>query len=128
MISIDPAGMKTFGSLKFADWPEADRLLMDAARVPKTFLRPGGAASHWRDKTLEAVIYRNGVFLWWLRETGRLGPTSTPYERVTPENIEAFIHAYGASHASSSLAGTLHGVYEAIRVMHPEADHSYLLG
>ncbi len=83
---------------------------MDAARVPKTFLRPGGAASHWRDKTLEAVICRNGVFLWWLRETGRLGPTSTPYERVTPENIEAFIDAYGASHASTSLAGTLHAM------------------
>jgi integrase/recombinase XerD len=118
---------KMFGSLKMADWPEADRSLMQQARKPKTFLRPGGAASDWREKTLETVIYRNGVFLWWLGDTGRLIPGSTPLERVTLQNIEAFINDYGAGHASTSLAGTLHGVYEATRVMHPEADLSDLL-
>jgi integrase/recombinase XerD len=118
--------LKTFSSLKLADWPEADRLLIQKTRTPKTFLRPGGATSEWREKTLETVIYRNGVYLWWLGETGRLVPGSTPIERVTPENVEAFIDEYRAGHASTSLAGTLHGVYEATRVMHPEADLSYL--
>ena len=42
------------------------------------------------------------------------------------DNVEAFIEAYGACHAGTSLAGTLHGVYEATRVMHPEADLSDL--
>jgi hypothetical protein len=101
---------------------------MQLARAPKTFLKPGGAASGWRQKTFETVVYRNGVFLWWLKETGRLIPGTEPVERVTPQNVEAFIDDYGASHASTSLAGTLHGVYEAVRVMHPEADLSYLLG
>ena len=118
---------EAFGSLKLADWPEADRLLMQKARTPKTFLRSGGPASDWRDKTFETVVYRNGVFLWWLRDTGRLiVPGSRPLDRVSPENIEAFIAAYGERHASTSLAGTLHGVYEATRVMHPEADVAYL--
>jgi integrase/recombinase XerD len=126
MTSPDTAS-KTFRSLKLAEWPDTDRRLMQDALKPKTFLRPGGAASEWREKTLETVIYRNGVFLWWLGETGRLMPGSTPLERVTSENIESFIDAYGAGHASTSLAGTLHGVYEATRIMHPEADLSYLL-
>lgn len=127
MTSMFNISRKVFGSLKLPDWPGEDRLLMQKARTPKAFLRPGGAASDWREKTLETVIYRNGVFLWWLSDTGRLIPGSTPIERVTPENVEAFIEAYGAGHASTSLAGTLHGVYEATRVMHPEADLSYLL-
>ena len=100
---------------------------MQKARKPKTFLRAGGAASEWRRKNLEAVVYRNGVFLWWLGDTGRLIPGSSPIERVTQDNVEAFIEAYGACHAGTSLAGTLHGVYEATRVMHPEADLSDLL-
>jgi len=126
MISPDAAS-KTFRSLKLAEWPDVDRRLMQMALRPKSFLRPGGAASGWRDKTLQAVIYRNGVFLWWLSDTARFIPGSTPLERITPENIESFIDAYGAGHASTSLAGTIHGVYEATRVMHPEADLSYLL-
>ena len=54
-------------------------------------------------------------------------PGSSPLERVTPDNIEAFIEAYGACHASVSLAGVVHGVYEAVRVMHPRADLRELL-
>ena len=127
MTASDTTNTKKFGSLKLTDWPESDRRLMHEARKPKSFLRPGGAASGWRDKTLETVTYRHGVFLWWLRETGRLMAASTPAERVAPENIEAFVDAYGASHASTSLAGTLHGVYEATRVIQPKADLSYLL-
>jgi hypothetical protein len=45
---------------------------------PKAFLRSGGAASSRRNKTLETVIYRDGAFLWWLRETGRLSPARRP--------------------------------------------------
>ena len=66
------------------------------------------------------------MFLWWLRESERLSPSSAPVARATPETIADFVQEYGAGHASTSLAGTLHGVYEAIRVMHPEADLSYL--
>ena len=126
MTPTDLAKKKAFGSLKLAEWPETDRCLMQEARKPKTFLKAGGAASSWGDKNFETVIYRNGVFLWWLGETGRLLPGSTPLARVTPENLEAFIDAYGACHASTSLAGTVHGVYEATRVMYPEADLSDL--
>jgi integrase len=118
---------KAFGSLKLADWPEADRLLMQRARTQGSFLKPGGPAANWRETTFETVVYRNGVFLWWLSSTGRLVPGSTPVERVTQENVEAFIDAYRPGHASTSLAGTLHGTYEATRVMHPEADLTDLL-
>jgi integrase/recombinase XerD len=116
-----------FGSMKLADWPETDRLLMQNTRKAGTFLRPGGAASGWRSRTFDKVVYRYGNFLWWLDATYRLLPESQPSDRVTPENIEAFVEAYGAGHASTSLAGTLHGVYEAIRIMHPEADLGYVL-
>jgi integrase len=126
-MTLTDSANKAFRSLKLAEWPETDRRLMQEARKPKTFLKAGGPASGWRDKTLESVIYRNGVFLWWLDDRGRLIPGSTPFERVTPENVEAFIDEYGACHASTSLAGTVHGVYEATRVMHPEANLSYLL-
>ncbi len=126
MTPTDSADKKTFRSLKLAGWPDTDRSLMQDALKPKTFLKPGGAASGWGDKNLETVTYRNGVFLWWLGETGRLLPGSTPLERVSPDNIEAFIDAYGACHSSTLLAGTVHGVYEATRVVHPEADLSCL--
>lgn len=126
MISTTPGRRRTFGSLKLAEWPEIDRELMQEALKPKTFLRPGGAASGWRAKTLDGVVYRAGVYLWWLHETGRLMLGSTPVSRITPENIEMFVEEYGSCHASTSLVGTVHGVYEAIRVMHPEADLSYL--
>jgi integrase/recombinase XerD len=126
MSSTVPTNKKVFRSLKLDAWPETDRRLLQEALKPKAFLKPGGAAAGWRDKTLEGVVYRYGVFLWWLHETGRLAPTSTPIARITPDNIEAFVNQYGACHASTSLAGTVHGVYEATRVMHPEADLAYL--
>ena len=127
MTASGPAETGRFRSLKLADWPEIDRRLLQEARKPKAFLRAGGAAAEWRATTLETVIYRNGAFLWWLRETGRLIPGSSPLERVTQDNIEAFIEAYGACHASVSLAGVMHGVYEAVRVMHPDAALNDLL-
>lgn len=117
-----PTETTRFGSLKPENWPEQDRRLMAEARRPKGFLKPGGAASDWRAKTLETVTYRYGVFVWWLNETGRLRPDAAPIERVTAENIEAFIEAYGACHASTSLAGVVHGIYEMVRVMHPNAE------
>jgi integrase/recombinase XerD len=117
---------KVFGSLKYEEWPQIDRDLMQAAAVPKAFLRPDGPASSWRQTTCETVFYRYGVFLRWLRERERLSPSSARVARATPEIIADFVQEYGAGHASTSLAATLHGVYEAIRVMHPEADLSYL--
>jgi integrase len=125
---VSPAAnqKKSFGSLKFADWPQIDRQLMQAAFSPKAFLRPGGPASGWRPATREAVFYRYGVFLWWLREREQLVPEMTPIMRATPEAVATFAEQYSAGHASTFAAGTLHGVYEAIRVMHPEADNSFL--
>jgi hypothetical protein len=53
---------KVFGSLKYEEWPQIDRDLMQAASAPKAFLRPGGPASSWRQTTCETVFYRYGVF------------------------------------------------------------------
>jgi len=111
-----------FGSLKVAEWPQGDRERMETALAPKSFLRPGGLASGWRPPTREAVLYRYGVFLWWLRSRNRLHADAMPLARVTPSAVAEFVDAYGAGRASTSLAATVHGVYEAIRVMHPEAD------
>ena len=126
MIAADLAATTRFRNLKPEGWPEADRRLLAEARKPGRFLRPGGSASGWRATTLETVMYRYGVYVWWLDDTGRLPPGSMPIERVSAENIEAFVEAYGACHASTSLAGVVHGIREMIRVMHPEADIDYL--
>lgn len=122
-----PIEKKPFGSLKLQEWPECDRRLLEEAARPAAFLKPGGAASAWRPKTLDTVVYRYGVFLWWLRQSGRLPPGSTPIERLMPDNVKAFVAEYEVDHASTSVAVTLHGVYEAARVMHPNAELSYLL-
>ena len=116
----------TFRSLKLHDWPAIDQRLLAAALKPGGLRSPDGLAAQWRPATLETVVHRNGTFLWWLGVTGRLKPGSTPLERVTPENIEAFVEAYSAGHASNSVAVVVHGVYEATRVMCPGADLSQL--
>ena len=38
MTTTGPADTKKFHSLKLADWPATDRLLLQEARKPKTFL------------------------------------------------------------------------------------------
>ena len=53
MTPTNPAKTKAFNSVKLAAWPEADRRLMQEARKPKTFLRPGGMASEWRKTTFD---------------------------------------------------------------------------
>ena len=126
MSPVASAARPPLGSLKFAEWPEIDRARMQAATSPGTFLRPGGLASGWRPATRNAVVYRYGVFLWWLSANGLLVPAGPPLARVTQETVAAFVAAYGAGHASTSLAGTVHGVYEAIRVMHPGAELCWL--
>ena len=66
------------------------------------------------------------MFLWWLRDRERVAPEAAPIARVTPETIAAFVDQYTAGRASTSVAATLHGVYEAMRVMQPEADLTQL--
>lgn len=122
----DPIVLPKFQSLKFADWPEIDRRLFEQARRPGVLFKPGGPAADWRQTTLETVTHRYGTYLWWLCETERLQPESSPVSRVTAENIEAFIEAYRPGHAPVSLLAVMHGTLEAVRVMHPGADFSAL--
>jgi site-specific recombinase XerD len=128
MIPANKSAVPSFRSLKFADWPDLDRHLFNEARIPGTLFKPGGLASGWRHETLETVIHRYGTFLWWLRETGRLKTNTAASARVNAECIERFVEAYAAGHSSVSLLGVIHGVHEAVRVMHPGAELSDLAG
>lgn len=115
-----------FGSLKPQDWPDIDRAMMAKAREKGGLFRPGGPAAKWSPATVETVQYRYGVFLWWLQETGRLDASAAPFSRATPEVVEGFVAAYGAGHASVSLANVLHGLHEALRAMQPQVDLSLM--
>lgn len=115
-----------FGSLKLQDWPDVDRAMMVKAREKGGLFRPGGPAAKWSPATFETVQYRYGVFLWWLREAGRLDDSAAPVSRAAHDVIEGFVVAYGAGHASVSLANMLHGVHEALRAMQPQADLTLL--
>ncbi len=75
------------------DWPIADRDAWERACVPSQRLRPGAAAARMKPSTQNTLRRAYGYLLDFRRRSGILDKDAEPAAYVTPEIIDAFVHA-----------------------------------
>jgi integrase/recombinase XerD len=113
-------------SLPEAAWPAADRAAWAAARAPGGFLGDAGLAAHWAGVTAARTMEAYGVWAGWLAAAGELDPAAPPAARITPERLARYVAALAGYLAPVSVERRITLLGEAVRVMCPDEDTSWL--
>jgi integrase len=109
------------------EWPEADRLAWQEACRPTIRLKKGGSASHLAAISQEDIARRYGLFLGFLRLSGRLDRHAAAATQVTPANIEAYMRNITGRKLSSVTAwNCIYKVRRAAQLLSPSADFNWL--
>jgi integrase len=112
--------------LSVEDWPAPDRAAWAAAAQPGDILEEGGPAGHWSPASRRKTASGYGRYLAWLEAKGSLDPCCPLADRVTKERVTAYIEDLGACNRGYSGLCRVQELYDAIRVMGPERDWSWL--
>ena len=95
--------------------------------VPGDALEPGGAGSHWREKTRRQVAKDYGRLLYWLQENGDLDTEEHPASRLSKARLEAYLlHLQQTGMATTSLLSRMCTLLQALRVLSPRTDYTTL--
>ena len=78
-------------TLRWEDWPEADRALWTALVRSGGLLDDAGAWSHLRPATLASIQARYARWLAWLKETAPEVLALAPEQRATPARLLAWL-------------------------------------
>jgi integrase/recombinase XerD len=112
--------------LPVSDWPVPDRQSWDRAHRSGGLLDDDGLAAGWASATSSIIAGGYGRFLSFLSEIGDLDASETPTARTNRLRVEAYVtHLRARNHASTVSARILQ-LLEAVRVMAPGADWTWL--
>jgi len=89
-------------------------------------LDPGGAGAAWAPSTQRTIAESYGRWLTWLARNGLLVADSDPGDRVTPENVARYVADLRLVNATSTIVGRVAGLYQAMKVIAPDRDFSWL--
>lgn len=125
---IDPKKDPARRCLKVEDWPPPDQLAWRAIlRTGDLLDDDAGRAAHWAPETVHKNRRGYGRWLNHWRMAGRLDETTAPADRVTPENVRAYLSELGAQSVSPfTLRNRIGELHAVIRAIAPERDWSWL--
>jgi len=113
--------------LKVRDWPEGDRRAWMKALEPGDILDGSvGPGFHWSGQTREKYRKGYGRWLTFLTVTGRFEPDASPADRITPENVRAYIEELRETVSSWTLWGRLAELLAAAKALSPDRDWGWL--
>lgn len=112
-------------SLKPADWPHLDRMLLERAMADGIDLLDDerGPAAHWSKVTQHKRIYGYGIWLAFCRRHRRL-VIPDPRARVTPAALRNFVEELRAHYATLSVWNFVDDLDAMLRAMLPSEDWS----
>jgi hypothetical protein len=114
-------------TLYIPEWPEADRLAWQKACRPTYRLKKGGSASHLAPVSQEEIARRYGLFLGFLKLSGRLEPNAAAAAQVTPGNVEAYMEDITGRKLSSVTAwNCIYKLRRAAQLLSPGTDFDWL--
>ena len=111
---------------KIEEWPEADRLLWQAALVPGDLFEESGCRAQCSKNTNCGIVYSYGRWLAWLDRRGVLEPTRSPGERILPIRVRAYVADLQQHNASQTILNRLRDLQTAARVMDPDRDWTWI--
>ena len=115
-------------SLKPAQWPYFDRVLLDQALAGGNDLLDDeqGLAAHWSAVTQRKRVYGYGAWLAFLVRHGWLDRQVNPRARVTPSVIRAYVEELRTTYAPLSVWNFLDDLDAMLRAMLPDEDWSLI--
>jgi integrase/recombinase XerD len=113
--------------LRIADWPARDRALWEKGAERKGLLETGGAGANWSEGSRFKTARGYGYILFWLATHGLCDPNLGPADRVTRERIAAYVEEISITRAPYTVLCRVEELYDAMRVMAPEANWDWLL-
>jgi integrase/recombinase XerD len=112
--------------LKLEAWPAADREAWAQASVEGGLLDEAGPAASWSAVVRKKRLISYGRWLGFLARTSPLEAGQGPAERVTRENVAAYLEALTADCAPVTVWGYMAELAIMLEVLAPEADHAWL--
>ena len=112
--------------LPFAEWPEKDRDLWWRGTAPVGLFEPQQAGSNWAVRSRLKTEHGYGRFLQFLRGAKLFDPATEPTERVTRENVEAYVAELSSCCAPYTVATRMQELCDAMRVLAPGQDWSWM--
>jgi integrase/recombinase XerD len=113
--------------LPIEDWPAIDRVRWIAGVERKGLFDPAGVGANWSDGTRRKTAGGYGYWLSWLERRGVRDPNESPADRVSRECVGAYVAELRVSHAPYTVLCRVQELYDALRVMAPEADWDWLV-
>jgi integrase/recombinase XerD len=108
------------------DWPARYRELWHRAVEPGGLFGGGGAGAHWSAASRFKTACGYKAWLSWLAAKELLDPNMRPADRVTPERVGAYIAEIQTELAPYTILNRVQELYDALRVMAPEANLKWL--
>lgn len=122
----DPKSDPRRRCMRLSEWPALDRTAWAAAIADGDILSGRGPAAHWRPGTRKSVISAYGRFLTFLERSGWLDRAAGPDARLTPDRLRAYLAELAETIAPVTISSRIRDLAEALRVMLPAAQYSYL--
>ncbi|WP_422368602.1 hypothetical protein [Pelagibius sp.] len=113
-------------SLPFKARPEADRAAWTAALAEGDIFDGRGPAAHWSVGSRRSIATGYARWLGHLRDTTPEALVLPPAERATRPRLQAYVDHLQASLGSGGVFNDVKQLYDALRVMAPDHDWSWL--
>jgi integrase/recombinase XerD len=110
-------------SPRFADWPEADRVLWGRLTARGSVLDGSGPGAHWRPRTEQYHRESYGLWLAWLMAREPATLALPPLQRATPERMATWIYT-GTHLRPITRLNRFIAVRRVLTLLEPAADWS----
>jgi integrase len=108
-----------------AEWPLGDQTLWNRATQRAELFDEDGQAAHWSATSKGNAEKAYGFWAAFLSRFGRLDPDDHAAARASQENLQAYLQTLQELNATS-IANRFRDLYEALRVMCPNANQELL--
>ena len=122
---INATTTRTLKALGITNWPLSDQLAWQEALTDGDLFESSRPAARWAQTSRTSIAWSYGRWLGHLSHHELLNDEA-PAERVTPSQVTVYIKELQESVRPQTVAGYLAHLYDAIRVMAPDRDWTWL--
>ena len=114
-------------SLPLDHWPSADRAAWEDACRPSVRFKRGGAASHFRPVTQRELRKRYGLFLGFLKRSGKLEFNAAARALVIPDHVQGYVTELQARTSSVNVYSSVQKLRRMVQLIAPGYELDWLI-
>ena len=114
-------------SLSLDHWPSADCAAWEAACRPSVRFKRGGAASHFRPVTQRELSKRYGLFLSFLKRSGKLELNAAAGALVISDHVQEYVTELQARTSSVNVYSSIQKLRRMVQLIAPGYELDWLI-